>query len=105
MTAFPKDDLVQLADLGVDGISEVDAGTYWVKENDIIDTGRWDIQYRLVFGFQAEGADHIDFFSVIYSVSAAEMQDGEPFEYDPDPVPVKPVTASFVTAVVYRETV
>ena len=59
--------------------------------DEIVDTGRWNIQHRCVF------ADGDKFYEAYYSVGATECQDEQPWEYDENvecsEVELKSVTA------------
>lgn len=47
-------------------------------EQEIVDTGRWDIHYTGIFKHIPTGK----FYMMHWSVGATEMQDTRPFEYD-----------------------
>lgn len=59
-------------------------------------TGRWVSHHRIVVAVGDE------FFAAQYTQGLTEMQDGEPFEYDPDDVPMTQVFARERVVVVYE---
>ncbi len=71
---FPKQELI-------DRIDERD-----YISNEMRDTGRWNITYRMVFA-DVDGKT----YSSCYSVGATEMQDELPYEYEDDEIECREV--------------
>lgn len=69
---FPKEVMQRVLWEGVDGFK--------VVENEMFDTSRWSIHYKLVFEHEGK------FYETSYSRGATESQDEQPFEYDDDDI-------------------
>lgn len=89
--AFKKDDLRSLVD---DGACE---GLEVVSDR-IIGTGRWSVNYELVFKNKATGK----FYMTGYSRGATEQQNEAPFEYADDLVTCEEVRPVQKTVTVYE---
>jgi len=59
-------------------ILDGDDDNYKIIENEIISTGRWTINYRLIIKRLSDGK----FFKSTYRVGATESQDESAWEYD-----------------------
>lgn len=64
-TKFSKDYLVNELDL-----------PYSAAEEEIVDTSRWSIHYKIIF------EDNGKYYQTYYSSGATECQDERPWEYD-----------------------
>ena len=76
---------------------EWDGKQYAIMENDMIDTGRWDIQYRLVFQYQGD-----KYYEVYYSRGATEYQDYDSFEDEGDEMECQEVEPVEVKVIKYK---
>ena len=66
--------------------------------NEIIDTSRWSIQYKLIF----EQLDTGKFYHTYYQVGATECQDESPFEFEDDMIECVEVEPVEVTVIQYK---
>lgn len=71
---FPTEDLKEML------WGDHDRSVYEVMRDEMVDTGRWSIYYRLVFKYQDK------YYAVGYGRGATECQDEQPFENEGDTV-------------------
>ncbi len=90
---FKKEDLLNLLD-GADGDPPE---TMKVIREELVDTGRWSVKYRLVFKFGE------NFYQTRYSRGATEYQDESPFEYDNDEIECEQVYPVEERIIVYKK--
>ena len=73
---FTKEELVDDRGLPWDNFVGPDDECEEIYVNEIVDSSRWSIRYRLVFQY----GDKV--YQTYYSVGATENQDESPWEYD-----------------------
>lgn len=66
-----------------------------VEENEITDTSRWSVNYRIVFKLGGK------YYMSHYSEGSTEMQDERPYEYDGEWIEVTEVVPQAVTVIQY----
>jgi hypothetical protein len=64
--------------------------------NELVDTSRWSVHYRMVFKFEDK------FYQTFYSCGATETQDESPYEYDGAQIECKEVFATEKVITVYE---
>jgi len=77
---FKKEDLQALVYGDYDPV-----GDWGVAEEEIVDTSRWSIEYRMIFRFKMK------FYQSSFSRAATECQDERPFEDEDDEIECKEV--------------
>lgn len=87
---FAKQDLLDLLNDDCDTLESLC--------NELIDSSRWSLCYRLVFKELETG----DLYLTNYDVGATEMQDESPFEYEGDEIECHRVEAYEKTVIDYR---
>lgn len=67
-----------------------------IIEDEIVETSRWSVHYRMVFKFEDK------FYVTYYSRGATESQDESPYEYDDDEIECQEVFPVTKTVTVYE---
>lgn len=88
---FKRDVLIRLA------YEDFDDDNFMVMQNNLEEDGRWVLGYNLVFKYKG------NFYQTSYNRGANEMQDEQPFEYDPDEIECPQVWPYLRVITEYRE--